>query len=94
MRLRFTETASNDLDIIVAFITTNYPGIVTAFEQRLRQSLARIERWPAGAQRAASRTDVRVVPLIRYPYKIFYRIGPDAVDILHIHHAARQEPQA
>lgn len=92
MRLRFTEAASRDLDIIVAFIDINYPGSVSAFEQRLRQSLTRIERWPERAQIAVSHTGVRMVPLIRYPYKIFYRIGSDAIEILHIHHAARLEP--
>ena len=30
----------------------------------------------------------RVVPLVRYPYKMFYRVTPDAVEILYIHHAA------
>jgi plasmid stabilization system protein ParE len=26
----------------------------------------------------------------RYPYKIFYRVTDDRVEILHIHHAAQQ----
>jgi len=34
-----------------------------------------------------------VVPLIRYPYKIFYRISNETVEILYIHHAAREETQ-
>jgi toxin ParE1/3/4 len=25
-----------------------------------------------------------------YPYKIFYRLGDDAVDIVHIRHASRR----
>ncbi|MBI4093563.1 hypothetical protein HY417_01235 [Candidatus Kaiserbacteria bacterium] len=37
----------------------------------------------------AQRPGVRVVPLVRYPYKIFYRISDSAVEILYIHHAAR-----
>ncbi len=39
---------------------------------------------------SAHRPGVRVVPLGRYPYKIFYRVSGDAVEILHIHHAARE----
>jgi plasmid stabilization system protein ParE len=46
--------------------------------------------WPASSRRASSRPGVRVVPLGRYPYKIFYRVTEDAVEILHIHHAAQQ----
>jgi plasmid stabilization system protein ParE len=30
------------------------------------------------------------VPLGRYPYKIFYRVTEESVEILHVHHAARQ----
>ncbi len=30
------------------------------------------------------------MPLGHYPYKIFYRASADAVEILHIHHAARR----
>jgi plasmid stabilization system protein ParE len=36
------------------------------------------------------RPGVRVVPLIRYPYKIFYRIADDTVRILHIRHTSRR----
>jgi len=30
--------------------------------------------------------------MIRYPYKIFYRVTSEAAEILHIHHSARREP--
>jgi toxin ParE1/3/4 len=52
----------------------------------------RIGTWPKSAEAVTQRPGVRVVPLIRYPYKIFYRITDEAVEILHIHHAVRQEP--
>jgi len=29
------------------------------------------------------------VPLIRYPYKVFYRVANQTVEILHIYHSAR-----
>jgi len=32
---------------------------------------------------------MRVVPLVRYPYKVFYRVSDQTVEILYIHHAAR-----
>ena len=35
------------------------------------------------------RPDIRVAPLGRFPYKIFYRVRANAVEILHINHAAR-----
>jgi hypothetical protein len=35
---------------------------------------------------------VRVAPLVRYPYKLFYQIADDVIEALYIHHAARREP--
>jgi toxin ParE1/3/4 len=48
--------------------------------------------WPMSAEEVTQRPGVRVVPLVRYPYKVFYQITNEAVEILYIHHAARQEP--
>jgi plasmid stabilization system protein ParE len=59
-------------------------------ERRIRSVVAHIARWPESSRRSAERPGVRVVPLGRYPYKIFYQVSGDAVEILHIHHAARQ----
>jgi toxin ParE1/3/4 len=36
------------------------------------------------------RSGVRAAPLGRYPYVIFYRVAGDAIEILYIHHTARQ----
>jgi plasmid stabilization system protein ParE len=92
MTLRFTEAALRDLDEIFRFLAVNHPDAYEAFGRRLRRSLARIERWPKSAQAVAQREGVRVVPLIRYPYKVFFREMPDGVEVLHVHHAARQDP--
>jgi len=81
------------LDEILAFIGSNYPSITVAFQKRLRTVERRLGEWPMSAEEVVERPGVRVVPLIRYPYKIFYRITSKAVEILHIHHAARQEPR-
>ena len=33
---------------------------------------------------------MHVIPLVRYPYKIFYRILADRIRILHIRHTSRR----
>jgi plasmid stabilization system protein ParE len=38
----------------------------------------------------ARRPDVRAVLVLRYPYKIFYRVRGDTVEILHIRHTAQR----
>jgi hypothetical protein len=51
--------------------------------------LPRIAAWPEAAQTVADRPGIRTVPLVRYPFRIFYRLADDQLEILHIHHAAR-----
>ena len=92
MRVVYTDEALSDLNETLAYIDANYPVISAAFRQRLRAVVARIGAWPESAEEVAQRPGVRMVPLIRYPYRIFYRVGADAVEILHIHQSARREP--
>lgn len=91
MKLVFTDEALADLDGILAFIASNYPTVYDAFQSRLQSVLTRIGDWPESAQEVADRPGVRVAPLIRYPYKIFYRSSDQVIEILYIHHAAREE---
>ena len=91
MKVVYTDEALRDLDEILTFIACNYPAISRSFGLRLDAVMTRIGRWPESAQEVEQRPGVRMVPLIRYPYRVFYRITIAAVEILHIHHAARQK---
>lgn len=91
MRVIYTEEALENLDGILGYISSNYPAVYEAFQSRLRSVINRIGDWPDSAQEVAERPGVRVVPLIRYPYKVFYRNTGQAIEILYIHHAARNE---
>jgi plasmid stabilization system protein ParE len=92
MKVSYTDEALRDLDEILEFIESNYPTILAAFEERLRAIEQRIGRWPKSAEEIVQRPGVHVVPFIRYPYKLFYQIANDAIEVLYIHHAARWEP--
>lgn len=91
MKVIYTDEALENLDEILAYISANYPTVYDAFQSRVRSVVERIGAWPDSAQEVAERPGVRVVPLIRYPYKVFYRTATEAVEILYIHHAARDE---
>jgi len=90
VKIVFTDAALRDLDDITLWLSNRYPGLGASVEQRLSAIAAHLERWPESMRRSAHRPGVRIAPLGRYPYKIFYRVTADAVEILHIHHAARQ----
>jgi plasmid stabilization system protein ParE len=87
----FTSAALADLDDVLSYTSANYPALLPSIENRILAVLERIEQWPESAREVSERTGVRVVPLIRYPYRIFYRIADERVEILHIHHTARNE---
>jgi toxin ParE1/3/4 len=91
MRVIYTDEALEDLDGILATIAANYPTVYEAFQRRLQSVVNRISEWPDSAQEVAERPGVRVVPLIRYPYRVFYRNTGLAIEILYIHHSARDE---
>jgi plasmid stabilization system protein ParE len=80
-----------DLDQILAWYYANVtPAIAEAIEQRLDDVIDRICSAPESAPRLSQRSQVHVVAVIRYPFRIFYRIRNDTVDILHVRHTSRR----
>ena len=90
MKVVWTDEALRDLEEITAYVLVHFPSTAPALDQRIRAVLAWIRRWPESTRSSTLRPGVRVVPLGRYPYRLFYRVREDAVEILHIHHAARR----
>jgi toxin ParE1/3/4 len=90
MKIIFTEAALSDLNQTFEYLTSNYPTLVRPVEQRIDSVLARLQDWPESARKVTQRTNVRVAPLVRYPYRIFYRITNEAIEIVHIRHTLRR----
>lgn len=38
---------------------------------------------------ATSEPGIRVVSLVRYPYRVFYTVQPGAIHVVHIRHTSR-----
>jgi plasmid stabilization system protein ParE len=89
MKVVWTAAALADLDDVLAYTTEKYPSLVGPVEKRIRAIIARIGAWPESAWRTVR--EVRVVPLLRYPYRIFYKVHDESVEILHIHHTVLLE---
>jgi toxin ParE1/3/4 len=92
MKILFTEEALRNIEEILAYLHSAFPEAVVGFEHRLRGIEARLRMWPESAREVAQRPGVRVIPMVRYPYKVFYRVGVDRIEILHVHHASRKDP--
>ena len=89
--VRWTAAARADLNEILAYTDANYPRLTTNVELRIRAVILRVARLPRSARRVGRHSDIRVVPVLRYPFRIFYRVIGDDVEILHIHHTSREQ---
>lgn len=90
MKVEYSNRAPTDLRKASVDSLVFGDAVAVALEIRIRRIIARIAEHPEAAQRIAERPGVHVVPLIRYPYKIFYRVLEDRVRILHIRHTSRR----
>ena len=91
MRVVYSPRAIQDLEHIAGYYrSVADPKIAAAISERIEQVINRIAHQPQTAPRVVERSGVRAVLVLRYPYKIFYRLRDDAVEILHIRHTARR----
>jgi plasmid stabilization system protein ParE len=88
MRVIYTKGAREDLNAIVSYLERNYPAVISRFEACLEIVIKRIGDWPESAQEIAERPGVRGVPLIRYPYKVFYKVRSSNRDFVYSSHIA------
>jgi toxin ParE1/3/4 len=90
MKLRFTPIAQADIAYVYGVIEADDPAAARRVEDRIRRSAETLALLPG----SGSPTDiegVRRLPLVRFPYTIFYRVNvsDDVVEILRVVHGAR-----
>jgi plasmid stabilization system protein ParE len=91
MNVEFTPRATADLARIGAWSRRVFgPAVAAALETFIRATIARLAVFPESGLRLQQRPNVLVVPLVRYPFKIFYTLDRETVRIVHIRHAARR----
>lgn len=90
MRVRYTPRAQRDVAGIYNDIADKNPRAAQRVENKIRTTVAGLATHP-GIGRITDLEDVRRLPLVRYPYTIFYRLVwvDDAVEILRVSHSAR-----
>lgn len=92
MKVEFTNRAVGDLRKISTQSRKEFgASVVAALALRIRNVVEQIGKAPESAPRVEQRPGMRVLPLVRYPFKIFYRIiDSDTVRIVHIRHTSRR----
>lgn len=89
MRIRYTVRARADLAEIRSYLLERNPRAAAAVMAAIRQRIS----WLADFPLMAPETDepgVRALPLVRYPYRVYYDVAGEEVRILHIRHTRRQ----
>jgi toxin ParE1/3/4 len=89
MKVHYRSRALFDLEEIFRYINKRSPGGARDVIDAIHDAIAQIAEHPLSAERT-SHSGIRVKVVRRYPYKIFYQIGVDRVEILHVRHAARR----
>jgi plasmid stabilization system protein ParE len=91
MKVEFSKRAAADIQKVGTDSRRLFGDDVAAMlEARFRKIFEQIGELPDTAPNVEGRAGVHVLPLIRYPYKVFYRVFPDKVRILHIRHTSRR----
>lgn len=75
MKVEYSRRATADLRKVGADSRAFGEAVAAAVEARIRKTVERIAEGPEAAPRVVERPGVRVVPLVRYPYRIFYRFS-------------------
>jgi toxin ParE1/3/4 len=91
MSVRYTETALREIDEILAYIAARNPDAASRISERIDQLVSHLRDFPLLGH-AVDEAGVRIIPLGRYPYLIFYTPVGDDVVILHVRHGARERP--
>jgi len=89
MRVRYTPEAFSDRERILEYLRERSASGSRNVAVSIREAVAQLGDQP----HIGYRTDnpgVRVMFVVRYPYKIFYRVRDDVVEILHIRHTSRR----
>jgi plasmid stabilization system protein ParE len=90
MKVEYSKRATADLHKVSADSRAFGEMVAAAVEVRIREVIAQTREHPEGRPPVIGRPGVHVAALVRYPYKIFYRVLEDRVRVLHIRHTSRQ----
>ena len=91
MKVRYTDTATADLEDILNYLIERNPRAAANVGQAVETTIARIATFPESAQ-ATDESAIRMAPAGRFPYLIFYAVTEDEVQIIRVLHGARLRP--
>jgi plasmid stabilization system protein ParE len=92
MRVGYTSTALAELGDIFSYIAKHNRVAAARVVAHIEESAARLARFPRMGM-PKYKPGVRMIPLRRYPFLVFYTVESDEVLILSVRHAARKRAE-
>jgi addiction module RelE/StbE family toxin len=89
MKVRFSPEAFADRERIFEYLHARSPTGARNVLASIRAAVAQLADQPYSGYQTDN-PDVRVKFIIHYPYKIFYNVREDVVEIIHIRHTSRR----
>ena len=91
-RIKITQRARRDITGIRDYIAARDKQAAERVRLRIVHAIDLLAEHPF-IGRMSDEPGVRIKITPPYPYKIYYRVHEDEVDILHVRHMARDEPE-
>jgi toxin ParE1/3/4 len=89
MNVVYAPRALRDLTAIATYLTERNPAGAANVLAAIKSSIDTLSFFPQ-IGRLVDDAGHRRVPVVRYPYVIFYRIDGDDILVLHIRHTSRR----
>ena len=90
MKVSYSPRAIADLIENSEYLKSRSPQGAFAVGRRIEEVVERLAEFPGMGRVLEQRPTVRVVPLGRFPYLIFYESIEDELIILHVRHGAHK----
>lgn len=91
MRIRWTPSAAENLQQIKEYLNEHNPGFAESTVLEIYEAVKSLKALPRRG-RIGRVEGTRELVLLRLPYIVVYRVHEEAVEILHIWHAAQNRP--
>jgi toxin ParE1/3/4 len=89
MSVRYSRRALVDIVRIADYVQEHNPRAAAALEKRIRSSIEQLQTFPL-IGRPTDDPDMRMFPIVRYPYLVFYEVTDREIVVHHIRHARRK----
>jgi plasmid stabilization system protein ParE len=89
MRIKYSQRAQYDLSAVSSYLKMRSPAAANAVVTTIESRVAKLADNPLIGT-LTDESGTRELVVLRYPYKVYYRIKGDLISILHVRDARRR----